>query len=261
MKFNLCIKGNKDEIKILPELMDMNVGIELQSYGLKGVSSKKNWYSRIKTHKRILEKFNGRVIIHGPFLGIRYTYNDCLLIEAVFKRMKMTYKLVKELKPDIIVLHSGFSEQMRSFNLEDLWLNETANFWKKEIYKYEKVGTKVVIENIVEKEPARLIKLHDIVDSKFFGLCLDVGHTNIFSEVPLKEWISRMGRRLQYVHLHDNSGKEDEHLPVGKGNINFNDIFNKLKEVVPDIQVSLEVDGKIEDNIENLKMVIKKYNF
>jgi sugar phosphate isomerase/epimerase len=261
MEFNLCIEGNKDEIKIFPRLMEMNVGIELQSYGLNGVSSKNKWYSRMKTHAIILKEFNGRVIIHGPFLGIRYTYNDYLLRKAVFKRMQMTYKLVKELNPDIIVLHSGFSEEMRSFNLEDLWLNETANFWKKEIYKYEKVNTRIVIENIVEDEPSLLMELHDIVGSKFFGLCLDVGHTNIFSNLPIKEWISKMGKRLHYVHLHDNSGKEDEHLPVGRGNINFDDIFNKLKEVIPDVQVSLEVDDNIENNIENLEMVIKKYNF
>jgi hypothetical protein len=37
MEFNLCIEGNKDEIKIFPRLMEMNVGIELQSYGLNGV--------------------------------------------------------------------------------------------------------------------------------------------------------------------------------------------------------------------------------
>jgi sugar phosphate isomerase/epimerase len=31
------------------------------------------------------------------------------------------------------------------------------------------------------------------------------------------------------VHLHDNNGVKDEHLPIGEGNIDFSNMFNKMK--------------------------------
>jgi sugar phosphate isomerase/epimerase len=259
MNFFLCLSGYENDFEILPKLEELNVGIELQSYGLKGVNSTLSWEEKIKQHKRILENFKGRISVHGPFVGIRYTYNDYLLREAVKKRMQITYEMARVLKPEILVVHSGISEDIKKWELENLWLEETIKFWKEEIKKYERERIKIVIENLVEESPDILIKLCDAVKSDFFALCMDIGHMNVFSQLSPSKWVKKMDKKLQYVHLHDNNGKKDEHLPVGKGNIGFYNFFNSIKNR-NDITIALELDNSTpEEKIENLIEVMNKY--
>ncbi len=261
MNFFLCLSGYENDLKILPKLEELNVGIELQSYGLKGVSSPLLWEEKIKQHKKIIENFSGRISVHGPFVGIRQTHMDCLLKEAVKKRMQLVFEMAKELKPEILVFHSGIIGDIKKWKLEDFWLEETTNFWKTEIKKYEKEGIKIVIENLVEEEPDILIELCDTVNSDFFVLCLDIGHMNVFSKLSPSDWVKKMGKRLQYVHLHDNNGENDEHLPVGKGNIDFDSFFDSIKNREDDIIIALELDNSTpEEKMKNLTEVINKYS-
>jgi sugar phosphate isomerase/epimerase len=259
MNYFLCLSGYESEFIILPKLKELNVGIELQSYGLKGVDSSAAWEEKIKKHKKIIENFSGRISIHGPFIGIRYTYNDYLLKEAVKKRMQMTYEMAKELKPEVLVFHSGIDGEIKKWNLEDFWLEKTTNFWKEEIKKYEIERIKIVIENTVEESPDILIKLCNAVNSDSFALCMDTGHMNVFSKLSPSDWVKKSGKRLQYVHLHDNNGENDQHLPVGKGNIDFDSFFNSIKNR-DDIIIALELDNSTpKEKIENLTEVINKY--
>jgi len=260
INFLLCLSGDKNEIEILPKLEELNVGIELQSYGLKGVTSPLLWEEKIKQHKKIIENFRGRISIHGPFVGIRYTQRDYLLKKAVKKRMQFTYEMVKELKPEILVLHSGIDGDIKKWQLEDFWLKETTKFWKNEIKKYEEKGIKIVIENLVEEEPDMLIELCDAVNSNYFAVCMDIGHLNVFSKLSPSDWIKKMDKRLQYVHLHDNNGEKDEHLPVGKGNIDFDSFFNSIKNTGNDIDIAFELDNSnLQEKMDNLIEVINRY--
>jgi sugar phosphate isomerase/epimerase len=259
MKYSVCLSGYDNDLKILPKLEELNVGIELQSYALKGVSSHQAWEEKIKQHKRMIENFKGRISIHGPFVGIRQTHRDCLLKEAVKKRIQMTYEMAKDLRPEVLVMHSGIIGDIKRWKLLDFWLEETTIFWKDEIKKYEKEGIKIVIENLVEETPDNLIKLCDAVNSDSFALCLDIGHMNVFSKLFSSDWVNRMGKRLQYVHLHDNNGENDDHLPVGKGNIDFRGFFESIKNR-NDIIIALELDHSTpEEKLENLIEVINKY--
>jgi len=260
MNYFLCLSGYEYDFRILPKLEELNVGIELQSYGLKGVESPQSWEEKIKQHKKIIENFSGRISVHGPFVGIRQTHRDCLLKEAVKTRMQMTFEVAKELRPEAIVMHSGIDGDIKKWKLMDFWLEKTTDFWKKEIKKYEKEGIKIVIENTGEESPDILIKLCDAVNSDFFALCLDTGHMNVFSELQSFEWVKKMSKRLQYVHLHDNNGENDDHLPVGKGNIDFDSFFESIKNR-NDIIIALELDNSTpEEKIENLIEVINQCN-
>jgi sugar phosphate isomerase/epimerase len=171
----------------------------------------------------------------------------------------MTYEMAKELKPEVLVMHSGIIGDIKRWKLIDFWLEETTKFWKEEIKKYGKEGIKIVIENLVEESPDILMKLCDAVNSDFFALCLDIGHMNVFSALTPSLWVKKMGSRLQYVHLHDNNGENDEHMPVGKGNIDFDNFFESIKDR-NDIIIALELDHSTpEEKIENLIAVMSKY--
>jgi sugar phosphate isomerase/epimerase len=60
------------------------------------------------------------------------------------------------------------------------------------------------------------------------GYIIDVGHANINGwDIP--NLIRRTGDRLYALHLHDNHGTEDSHLPIGEGTVNWETLFTVLR--------------------------------
>jgi sugar phosphate isomerase/epimerase len=63
------------------------------------------------------------------------------------------------------------------------------------------------------------------------------------------------------MHLHDNFGEFDNHLPLGDGNINFPRIFRALKKINYTGRIILEMT-KTEDILKSRKFLEeKKYLF
>lgn len=67
------------------------------------------------------------------------------------------------------------------------------------------------------------------------GLALDVGHANL--NACLDGFLSR---HFCHVHLHDNDGNDDSHLPVGKGTIDFLRVMHAIRRerAIPVIEVA-----------------------
>jgi sugar phosphate isomerase/epimerase len=62
------------------------------------------------------------------------------------------------------------------------------------------------------------------------GCCFDIGHQFVFGKVSLDSWIDMLGPYIGQLHLHDNSGSKDEHLPLGSGKIDFYPLIGFLKK-------------------------------
>lgn len=67
------------------------------------------------------------------------------------------------------------------------------------------------------------------IKSPFVKMCLDTGHANI-SEGPIK-YIRKYGKKIISVHFHDNNKKNDEHLAIGKGTINWKKVVSGFKNI------------------------------
>ncbi len=63
------------------------------------------------------------------------------------------------------------------------------------------------------------------------GITFDTGHANIGTKPH--EYLKAIAGDLKIfnVHLHDNMGKTDNHLPLGQGNINFSELIVMLDEI------------------------------
>ena len=82
-------------------------------------------------------------------------------------------------------------------------------------------------------------------------LTLDIGHANLGAgRNKSSEFIRLYGYRIGHVHACDNFGKEDSHLPVGAGIIDFRKILRELKETQYDDTTTLEVFSKDRDYLK-----------
>jgi sugar phosphate isomerase/epimerase len=105
-------------------------------------------------------------------------------------------------------------------------------------------GLTLSIEN-TEEECDVLESIIEEVDSKFI---LDIGHANILGKSnQSEEFINKLGHRLVHVHVSDNLGgkgeRDDLHLSVGLGSINFRQILGILKNYAGKFTLEIHSPG------------------
>lgn len=106
----------------------------------------------------------------------------------------------------------------------------------------ERLGQTLMLENIPGgfNNSAELGELLDPLPQ--LGLHLDIGHANLRVAANTAPQILRAyGRRLRHVHLHDNTGNEDLHLPIGAGTMDLAYLVGCLRSSGYDGTITLEV--------------------
>jgi len=61
------------------------------------------------------------------------------------------------------------------------------------------------------------------------GACLDTGHAYLSGS--LHQVMHKLSGHLKVVHANDNLGRQDDHLPPGKGKINWRDTLEQLENI------------------------------
>ncbi len=115
------------------------------------------------------------------------------------------------------------------------------------------------VENNTEKLPDLLVRLVNEVNNPFLGLCMDIGHQHMFSELDAIEWVGRMDNRLYHIHLHDNDRTGDKHWPIGRGTIDFEPFYSAIMRHVPQATISLEVEDRMEVKMGDLRKLAARF--
>jgi len=79
--------------------------------------------------------------------------------------------------------------------------------------------------------------LHDVPE---LLLHLDIGHCNLHGRSPTK-MLRRFAGRIAHIHLNDNDGRRDLHLPAGCGLIDWDRVAKALREIGYDGTLTIEV--------------------
>jgi sugar phosphate isomerase/epimerase len=197
--------------------------------------------------------YNPGLTIHAPFMDLSPGAVDVKVREVTMQRFSAMLDISGKLMPKVIVFHSGY-DRWKYDNRMDIWLEMSLETWRPLNAKAEEMGIKIAIENIFEDEPENLRLLSSKVHSPNFGICFDTGHFNLFSKLPLAEWIGIIKPYIRELHLHDNSRYGDDHLAIGDGDFDFKTLFSELKgldciytiesHTVEDVMKSLERIGE-----------------
>jgi sugar phosphate isomerase/epimerase len=160
---------------------------------------------------------------HAPFIDLSPGGMDQKVLEVTRHRFSQVMELAGEIKPVNVVFHPGYDQWRYGFQ-EKLWLENSAAIWSEVTEWGEKAGVRPVLENVFDVRPDHLVELRDMVGGPL-GFCFDTGHFLLFSEVKLGAWLTGFGDHLAELHLHDNTGNRDVHMPVGEGEFDFTSLL------------------------------------
>jgi sugar phosphate isomerase/epimerase len=201
-----------------------------------------------------LQDADVRPRIHAPFFDLNPGALDPLIRQATRQRLEQALRVAERLQADLMIVHPGV-DKWRYPRLEHAWLDLALEFFPSLVEQAERIDCCLAIENIYEESPDILVQLVDGIDSTFFGHCFDAGHWHLFGRRPMNEWLKSVSPRLFHLHLHDNHGRADEHLPVGDGTIDFSPLQRHLKGMSALPSITLEARS-----LEHLQRSLQEVN-
>lgn len=188
--------------------------------------------SRVEEVAEFLSRRGISFTVHAPYVDLNPGARDEDVRKISVKRIIEGITLAIPFKPKMIVCHPGYFDYNYSLNYR-LWLENAYRSFSEIVELCEIHNLKVAVENVFERNPENIIALLERFPEERLGFCFDPGHANLFTEIEMEDWLIPFSGRVFEVHVHDNHGKVDEHLPIGEGNIPFDRIFRALEKENP----------------------------
>lgn len=230
-------------------------GIHPEIY-LSGIDLDRCHEEDLKKIAQHLEAKDLEVTIHGPFMDLSPGGVDPKIKGVTFERMLRTIEVAKLFRPKVIVFHPGYDKWRFDGDVR-LWLESSLETWPPLVEKAEAAGLILALENVFEETPESLQALLEKIDSPNLGFCFDTGHHNVFSSASFVTWAKSLGPYLKEVHLHDNRGEKDEHLPLGEGTFDFAGFFALLRQL--ELRPTFTIEPHEEPHLWRSLEAVKKY--
>lgn len=183
----------------------------------------------------------GALLAHGPFLGIDAASLNGHIARYSVESLERGLEITAGLGGTAMVVHTNYSPFFSRAGLR-AWTRNWSERMPPLLAKARGLGVRVAFENVWELAPEALARLLDELPRGEAFVCLDTGHLAAFSRLPVGRWWDVLGERVIALHLHDNDGLSDDHLPPGSGIFDFPALVSILRGLDELPLMTLEVD-------------------
>ena len=201
------------------------------------------------------KSFDQDFVVHAPEYFkdklIDFTTSDSSVLDYSFEMLQRTINLAKELAPQFsgmkndrgpkVILHPGGHSEAR------LETNKTEQYstLAKNLQEIDTDGVELLIENMppnpwyfggqwfnsVFLDPKEIDQFcHDTG----FGMCYDTSHALLhcnYAKQTLNNFTNIISKHVRHLHISDGAGTTQEGLQLGSGNIDFDHLFEILKNI------------------------------
>jgi sugar phosphate isomerase/epimerase len=230
-------------------------------------------YDRLDQFASLGNKFS----IHGPYgndgsinmvdLGVKSKRN--------FEVMEKVFAIANYLNAKHIVVHG---DKVHG-DYREAFLNVISNL-KHLSKKAKNYSITLVLENLHNEKnndrigilPHEILQVIKSVNEENLRFCFDIGHANLTANLykfDILEFITNLYPYLYHMHVHDNVGIPevvdekfgDQHLPLGKGKIDYARIFQALERApIKNLVLELHSTCKRIDIIKSIALLEETQN-
>jgi len=167
--------------------------------------------------------------IHAPICDINIASLNERIREASVEEMLRTMEHANKMGIKMITIHPGlYSTVFHGVN------ERSAALAKRSLKRIEKGSEEYGVTAAIENMPSLRIMmgqtpkgLLELIDGTDLMICFDIGHANTTGLT--EECIDSFGERIVNIHIHDNMSKNDDHMTIGEGEIDFIKVLSRLK--------------------------------
>jgi sugar phosphate isomerase/epimerase len=223
-------------------------------------------YSRIKQQKGAIRESLNRhslgLVCHLPTF-VHVADLTASIRQASLHEVIHSLETAAELGAEKVVLHPGYIGGL-AVAVMDQAVRLAMDAFDRVARRAEILGMTVCVENMFPKyRPFVEPEDFEPVFRAFprFKLVLDTGHAHLgdSSGRRIAGFVTRYADRLEHVHVSDNRGRSDDHLPVGRGSVDFASLARSLGTAGYDGTVTLEVFSEDRNDLIASRERFRKY--
>jgi sugar phosphate isomerase/epimerase len=168
--------------------------------------------------------------VHAPITSVfgrhgwKATYSNAVgdheRRQAAVKETEAALQIARSIPFDILVLHLGTPANMH--NPDDNHHGPAVKSLEEISKLAEPLGVRVAVEVIPNRlsDAGSLVSLiENELEASRTGICLDFGHAHLMGDVA--DAVETVAEHLISTHVHDNNGRDDEHLVPYLGSIDW----------------------------------------
>ncbi|NLJ80975.1 MAG: sugar phosphate isomerase/epimerase [Firmicutes bacterium] len=234
--------------------------INLQSY-----LPREEFQSYLELAEKAKNELQAGLTVHAPILDVHLGSLNCKIRQVAQTEVRTSLDLARRLEAALVVVHGApciltmpggkWSKQSFKVSQRDQERVEKQKTNLMRSLKELADGAPDVLltaENLVfphemYRSPEEMEQLMIGVNRPNFGFTLDVGHA-LVSGFAASDYLNLLGKWLVHVHLHDNYGVIDEHLPLGEGVFDYVGFIQSLKKMgyqeIVTLEFTLEDPGR-----------------
>jgi len=206
--------------------------------------------------KEVMGSYDMGFRVHAPFSDLNTASVNRAVREFGQKRIIDNIAVCNEVGIEVITVHPGWRNPVSRFD-PGMVPELNRDFALRLSKAQEEYGVKVGLENMpygAKLDCTNLDEFLYVIEGTELFLTLDVGHA--FLENAIDGFVS-IKDRIVNIHLHDNMGKRDEHLVLGKGECDLEDVLSKLLPIDnPHFMDSLVIESNgFPDAVESKKVL------
>jgi len=206
-----------DDISWVPGIEDAGFdGWEIVADGNYRLDSPVN----VRRIDEVISSANLGITVHAPYSDLNLATLNYPIWRESIRQVSCCIEQASEWT-DRVTIHPGYISPVGKMMPDRVWEYQKAAL--REIGKVASDnGVTACLENMIAareflcRDPGELVGM--TADIEGIGMTIDIGHANTMGLV--REFLPIVPR-ASHMHVHDNNGQNDEHLPIGDGTVDW----------------------------------------
>lgn len=187
----------------------------------------------------VIESSGLKLSIHAPFSDVNIGAFSERIRRAFLEVLRETLEVAAQMNATVVTIHPGHCSPL-SIKHRDRYLEIHRESLHRIANWGEELGIRIGVENMPRfpiLDAQSCDRLAELVEGIEIGVTFDVGHLNT-TTANFDRFLELLGDRVVHIHLHDNLGERDEHLPLGDGAVPWEKLLPKLPKVTKALEVA-----------------------
>ncbi len=209
--------------------------------------------------KEVIKKAGLKVTLHATFYDINLASMNPFLQDANLKCYLEYLRLAEAIGAEIVVVHGGLihKDAVGIQKLSQIGRENLVQNLRKLGDAASQKGIRIGLENSPPNKNVLLIpgwneqiSILKEVDHPAVGAVFDMAHAHLH-DLNLAEYFEQIEKYLIEIHIHNNNGREDLHLGINRGEIDYGLFF---REYATDVPIIMEIRN-ISEAMESIEWV------
>lgn len=223
----------------IPRLADLGLGVEILLESTEDIWPQIRWENLLDLSDALSDA-GIEASVHGPFDGLNLGSRDSHIRRYTLEALSASMEFARAVHSPHVVFHTGYLPQYPAKGRER-WLDVFSRGLDELLDRASDLDVRLAMENTYETDLELFETIFERFSTPALGMCLDIGHAACFGRVHPGAWAQRFADRICHVHISDNDGREDLHLGLGKGNVDFQAALEPLVRMGSSTAITLEV--------------------